>query len=149
MDRAGANFLRVVDQINARLGAKAVPMQLPIGAEERFEGVVDLLEMKAIHWDESNMGMTYKTEEIPEDMVEECIKRREYIVETAADADEELMSKYIGGGVLSIEEIKKGIRIQTIANKTVPAYCGSAFRKQGCPSHVGRGYRFFCRPQLM
>ncbi len=131
MDRAGADFLRVVRQIGVRLGSKAVPMQLPIGAEERFEGVVDLIKMKAIYWDDANMGMTFVEKEIPPDMLVECQKWRDYAIEAAADANEELMGKYLEAGVLSDEEIKAGIRQQTIANQVVPAFCGSAFRNKG------------------
>ncbi len=131
MDRAGSDFLRVIKQIGSKLGSKAVPMQLPIGAEEHFEGVVDLVKMKAIYWDETNMGMTFKEKEIPADMLADCGIWREHLVEAAADANEELMGKYLDGGILTNEEIKLGIRLQTIANQLVPAFCGSAFRNKG------------------
>lgn len=131
MDRSGANFLRVIEQIKARLGGVAIPMQLPIGSEEQFEGVVDLLKMKAIYWDEANMGMTFKETEIPEEMVGMCAEWREKVVEAAADASEELTEKYLEEGVLSVNEIKHGIRLQTLANKIMPAYCGSAFKNKG------------------
>jgi elongation factor G len=131
MDRTGADFLRVVKQIETRLGSKAVPMQLPIGAEERFEGVVDLLKMKAIYWDETNMGMTFEEREIPDNMLAGCIKWREHMIEAAAEANEELMGKYLEEGVLTNEEIKQGVRHLTIANELVPAFCGSAFRNKG------------------
>ncbi|MEQ1546437.1 elongation factor G, partial [Methyloglobulus sp.] len=131
MDRTGADFLRVIKQIEARLGSKAVPMQLPIGAEEHFEGVVDLLKMKAIYWNEANMGMTFEEKEIPDSMLADCMKWREHMIEAAAEANEELMGKYLEEGVLTNEEIKQGVRHLTIANQLVPAYCGSAFRNKG------------------
>jgi elongation factor G len=131
MDRSGADFLRVIEQIKTRLGGNAIPMQLPIGAEECFEGVVDLIKMKAIYWDESNMGMTFQEKEIPVAMQALCEKWREYIVEAAAEASEEFTEKYLEEGVLTNEEIRRGIRIQTIANRIVPAFCGSAFKNKG------------------
>lgn len=131
MDRSGANFLRVIEQIKARLGSLAVPMQLPIGAEDRFEGVVDLIKMKAIYWDEANMGMTFQEKDIPADMQEQCKIWRERLVEAAAESSEELMEKYLLEEALSDEEIKQGIRQQTIANKLMPAFCGSAFKNKG------------------
>ncbi|MGJ0483968.1 MAG: elongation factor G [Methylomicrobium sp.] len=131
MDRSGANFLRVIEQIKSRLGSLAVPMQLPIGAEDRFEGVVDLIKMKAIYWDESNMGMTFQEKEIPSDMQELCKAWRDRLIEAAAESSEELMEKYLLEETLSDEEIKQGIRQQTIANKLMPAFCGSAFKNKG------------------
>lgn len=131
MDRAGANFLRVVNQVRTRLGANPVPIQLPIGAEEHFEGVVDLVRMKAIYWNETNMGMTYDARDIRPDMLEECTKWRELMVEAAAEASEEFMDKYLEQGVLTDEEIKTGIRIRTIKNEIIPMLCGSAFKNKG------------------
>ncbi|MGR9073486.1 MAG: elongation factor G [Gammaproteobacteria bacterium] len=131
MDRAGANFLRVIKQIKDRLGSNPVPMQLAIGAEENFKGVVDLVKMKAIYWDETNMGMTFEERDIPEDMLGLCNEWREHMIEAAAEANEELMEKYLEEGDLTIEEIKKGIRIRTLANQVVPAFCGSAFKNKG------------------
>ncbi|MGR9101043.1 MAG: elongation factor G [Gammaproteobacteria bacterium] len=131
MDRAGANFLRVIKQIKDRLGSNPVPMQLAIGAEENFKGVVDLVKMKAIYWDETNMGMTFDERDIPEDMLGLCNEWREHMVEAAAEANEELMEKYLEEGDLTVEEIKKGIRIRTLANQIVPAFCGSAFKNKG------------------
>lgn len=131
MDRSGANFLRVVEQIKDRLGANPVPMQLAIGAEEEFEGVVDLIKMKAIHWNPDDMGATYEEREIPEAMLSDCQEWREHMIESAAEANEELMDKYLEEGDLSAEEIKQGIRIQTLANEIVPAFCGSAFKNKG------------------
>ncbi len=131
MDRSGADFLRVVEQIKTRLGSNAVPMQLPIGSEESFSGVVDLVKMKAIYWNEANLGMTFEEKEIPANMLTLCQKWREYMMEAAAEANEELMEKYLIEGFLTNEEIKKGIRAQTIDNKIVPAFCGSAFKNKG------------------
>jgi elongation factor G len=131
MDRSGADFFRVIEQIKARLGGKAVPMQLPIGAEDSFEGVVDLIKMKAIYWDDANMGMTFKEKEIPAGMLGLCEKWREHMVEVSAEASEDLLEKYLEDGCLSDEEIRLGIRSRTIANEIVPAFCGSAFKNKG------------------
>ena len=131
MDRSGANFLRVVNQIKTRLGANPVPVQLPIGAEESFAGVVDLVRMKAIYWNEEDMGMTYEARDIPAEMADECQEWREHMVEAAAEANEELMEKYLEGGDLSEEEIRKGLRARTLAGEIVPAMCGSAFKNKG------------------
>jgi len=131
MDRAGANYLNVVKQLKDRLGAVAVPMQMTIGSEELFGGVVDLIKMKAIIWDETNQGMTFEYQEIPEDLVEQCKKMREAVIEAAAEANEELMNKYLEGEELSEEEIKAGIRARTIANEIVPIFGGSAFKNKG------------------
>ena len=131
MDRAGADFMRVVEQIRDRLGSSPVPMQVAIGAEDAFEGVVDLIRMKAIHWNEADMGATFEERDIPADLVEQCNQLREQIVEAAAEASEELMDKYLESGDLEAEEIKRGIRIRTLANEIVPAFCGSAFKNKG------------------
>ena len=131
MDRAGANFLRVVEQMKVRLGANAVPMQLPIGAEENFKGVIDLVRMQAIYWNEADNGVTYEAKEIPEDMLQDCHQWREKIVEAAAEATEEFMEKYLETGELDDEEIKVGIRKRTLANEIVPMFCGSAFKNKG------------------
>jgi len=131
MDRSDANFLRVVEQIKERLGANPVPMQLAIGAEENFEGVVDLIKMKAIHWNPDDMGVTYEERDVPEAMLADCQTWREHMIESAAEANEELMDKYLEEGDLSVEEIKQGIRQQTLANEIVPAFCGSAFKNKG------------------
>jgi elongation factor G len=131
MDRAGANFLRVVNQVKTRLAANPVPIQLPIGAEENFEGVVDLVRMKAIYWNEENLGMTYEAREISPEMLAECQKWREHMVEAAAEASEELMNKYLEQGELSVEEIKHGLRVRTIRNEVIPMVCGSAFKNKG------------------
>lgn len=131
MDRAGANFLWVVEQIRKRLGGHPVPLQLPIGAEENFEGIVDLVIMKAIYWNESDLGMTYEEREISEDMRADCEDWREKLVEVAAEAEDAYMEKYLETGELSIEEIKHGLRKLTINNKIVPVLCGSAFKNKG------------------
>ena len=131
MDRAGADFFRVVEQIRERLGSNPVPVQLAIGAEEKFEGVVDLIRMKAIYWDESDQGLTYEARDIPEELVSDANIWREQMMETAAEASEELMDKYLEEGELAEEEIKQGLRIRTIANEIVPALCGSAFKNKG------------------
>ncbi len=131
MDRAGADFFRVVEQIRERLGSNPVPVQLAIGAEEKFEGVVDLIRMKAIYWDESDQGHTYEARDIPEELVSDANTWRELMMETAAEASEELMDKYLEEGELAEEEIKLGLRIRTLANEIVPALCGSAFKNKG------------------
>jgi len=131
MDRAGADFLRVINQIKNRLGARPVPVQLPIGAEETFEGVVDLVKMKAIYWTEADKGMTFEYKDIPAGMLEECQEWRSNMVEAAAEASEELMDKYLEDGELTEDEIKQGLRTQTLANELVVAMCGSAFKNKG------------------
>ena len=131
MDRAGANFLRVVEQIETRLGAKPVPVQLAIGAEENFQGVVDLVGMRAIYWHEENKGMTYDSKDIPEDMADLAVEWREKMVEAAAEANDDLMNKYLEGIELSKEEIVAGLRARTLANEIVPILCGSAFKNKG------------------
>ncbi len=131
MDRAGADFKRVVGQIKDRLAAKPVPIQLNIGAEENFKGVVDLIRMKAIFWNEEDRGMTYELADIPAEMLAECEQLREEMIECAAEASEELMESYLEEGDLSEDEIRKGLRIRTLANEIVPALCGSAFKDKG------------------
>jgi len=131
MDRAGADFMRVVNQLKERLRAFPVPMQLPIGAEDEFRGVIDLVKMKAIIWNEADQGATFDYEEIPADLQAESDKWHEYMMEAAAEANEELMDKYLESGELSEEEIKAGIRARTLANEIVPTYVGSAFKNKG------------------
>ena len=131
MDRSGANFLRVVAQMKDRLGANVVPIQLPIGAEEHFQGVVDLIQMKAIIWDEESRGMKFELHDIPADMKAACEEYREKMVEAAAEGSEELMEKYLDGQALTPAEIKAGLRARTIKNEVVPALCGSAFKNKG------------------
>ncbi len=131
MDRQGADFLRVVDQIQDRLGSTPVPIQLAVGAEENFRGVVDLIKMKALIWNEADQGLTYEEEDIPDDLTEAAEEWREHMVEAAAEANEELMEKYLEDGELTADEIRQGIRIRTLANEIVPALCGSAFKNKG------------------
>lgn len=131
MDRIGADLGRVVEQIKDRLGANPIQMQCPIGAEENLEGVVDLIRMQAIYWDEASKGVNYVAKEIPDNLKAECDALREAMIEAAAEANEELMEKYLNTGELSNEEIKKGLRIRTIAGEIVPVFCGSAFKNKG------------------
>ena len=131
MDRAGADFLRVVGQIKKRLGSNPVPVQLPIGAEENFEGIVDLIKMKAIYWNEDDKGMTFKYADIPADMLSECQQWHETMIESAAEASETLMDSYLENGELTEAEIKQGLRLRTLANEIVVATCGSAFKNKG------------------
>jgi elongation factor G len=131
MDRTGANFFKVVDQMKLRLKASPVPMVIPIGAEEHFTGVVDLIKMKAIIWDEATQGMKFDYREIPAELVELAKEWREKMVEAAAEASEELMNKYLEEGELTEDEIKFGIRTRTIASEIQPMYCGSAFKNKG------------------
>jgi elongation factor G len=131
MDRAGANFFKVYEQMRTRLKANPVPLQVPIGAEEKFEGVVDLIKMKAVYWDDASQGMKFDYREIPAELKAECDKWRENMVEAAAEANEELMNKYLEEGALSEEEILAGLRQRTIAFEIVPMMCGSAFKNKG------------------
>jgi elongation factor G len=131
MDRAGANFLRVVGQVKTRLGANPVPVQLPIGAEEKFEGVVDLIKMKAVYWNEENMGTTFELRDIPADMLARCQEYREKMIEAAAEGNEELLEKFLGDGELTNDEIRKGLRIRTLSNEIIVTMCGSAFKNKG------------------
>jgi len=131
MDRAGADFLKVVSQMKDRLGANPVPMQLAIGAEDEFKGVIDLVKMKRIIWSESDQGTTFEYGEIPEDLLADAEHWHEQLVESAAEANEELMDKYLEGGELTEAEIKQGIRSRTLANEIVPTFCGSAFKNKG------------------
>jgi elongation factor G len=131
MDRMGADFLRVVAQVRARLGANPVPLQLPIGAEEAFQGVVDLIKMKAIYWDEASRGMTFEEKEIPAELQSLAAEWREKLVEVAAEADDALMEKYLDTGALSVAEIKSGLRIRTLSSEITPMMCGSAFKNKG------------------
>ncbi|MCY4095287.1 MAG: elongation factor G [Gammaproteobacteria bacterium] len=131
MDRAGADFARVVEQIEDRLGAKPVPVQLAIGAEETFKGVVDLIEMQALYFNEEDQGLSVTRTDIPEELLADAESMRERLIEEAADANEELTEKYLEGVELTSEEIKTGLRERTIANEIVPALCGSAFKNKG------------------
>ena len=131
MDRTGANFFKVHDQMRSRLKANPIPLQIPIGAEDSFTGVIDLIRMKAIVWDEASQGMKFELREVPENLIEQAKEWREKMVEAAAEANEELMNKYLEGGELSIDEIKHGLRTRTIASEIVPMLCGSAFKNKG------------------
>ncbi len=131
MDRAGADFLKVVEQMEDRLGANAVPLQLPIGAEDEFKGVIDLVKMKSILWNEEDQGTTFEYAEIPDDMTALCVEWRERMLEAAAEANEEVMDKYLEEGDLGEEELKSAIRQRTLVNEIVPVLCGSAFKNKG------------------
>ena len=131
MDRTGANFLKVRDQLKSRLGAHPVPMQVPIGAEDGFEGVVDLLKMKAIHWDSASQGLTFEYRDIPENLKAQAEEAHAFMVESAAEASEELMDKYLNDGDLTEEEIVKGLRERTLKTEIVPMFCGTAFKNKG------------------
>ena len=131
MDRAGADFHRVVKQLRQRLGANAVPLQMTIGAEEGFRGVIDLVKNKAIIWNEADQGMTFEYVDVPEDMLDEVAEMREYMMEAAAEANDEFMEKYLEEGTLTESEIKQGIRARTLANEIIPVLGGSAFKNKG------------------
>ena len=146
MDRAGADFFRVVDQVKERLGANAVPIQVPIGAEENFKGVIDLIRMKAINWNEDDLGATYTEEDIPEELLTTCKEYREAMLEAAAEASEELLTKYLEDGDLSNEEIIEGIRIRTLTNEIVPVICGSAFKNKGVQAMLDSVVHFLPSP---
>ncbi|HPQ94307.1 MAG TPA: elongation factor G [Thiolinea sp.] len=146
MDRAGASFLRVVSQIASRLGSVPVPVQLPIGAEDAFTGVVDLVRMKAIYWDEANMGMTYVEQDIPADQVADCVSWREKMVEAAAEASEALMEKYLETGSLDEADIHQGLRLRVLANEVVPVMCGSAFKNKGVQALLDGVVRYLPAP---
>jgi elongation factor G len=146
MDRAGADFDKVVGQLKARLGANPVPMQLPIGAEDHFEGVVDLLKMKAIHWDMESQGMKFEYRDVPANLAEKAKKAREHMVESAAETSEELMNKYLEGGELSEAEVIDGIRAGTVANKMIPVFCGSAFKNKGVQAMLDGVIRYLPAP---
>jgi len=146
MDRAGANFLRVVEQIRTRLGSVPVPIQIPIGAEEQFEGVVDLIKMKAIYWEKENMGVKFEEKEIPANLTDVCNEWREKMIEAAAESSEELMDLYLNSGELSAEQIKKGLRSRALANEIVPTLCGSAFKNKGVQAMLDAVIEFLPSP---
>jgi elongation factor G len=131
MDRAGANFLRCVEQIRTRLRGNPIPLQLPIGAEDKFEGVVDLIQMKSIYWDDSTEGMKFEYRDVPDDMLEQCKEYREKLVEAAAEANDDLMHKYLETGELTVEEIKAGLRARAIRTEICLVQCGTAFKNKG------------------
>ncbi|MFZ1828783.1 MAG: elongation factor G [Candidatus Competibacteraceae bacterium] len=146
MDRAGADFLRVVQQIKERLGARPVPIQLPIGAEEHFKGIVDLVKMQAIHWDEDSLGMKFEYTDIPADLHADCEVWREKMVEVAAEASDELMEKYLEGHALSEDEINIGLRILTLKGEIIPTLCGSAFKNKGVQAMLDAAIRYLPSP---
>jgi elongation factor G len=146
MDRAGADFMSVVDQMKTRLNANAVPIQIPIGAEDEFKGVVDLIKMKAINWSENDMGMTFTYEDVPADLQDQADELRTELVEAAAEADEELMEKYLEEGELTEEEIKRGLRKATLANEIVLVQCGSAFKNKGVQAMLDAVIEFLPSP---
>ncbi|MGP1679993.1 MAG: elongation factor G, partial [Burkholderiales bacterium] len=131
MDRQGADFLKVYEQMKSRLKANPVPLQLPIGAEEKFEGVIDLVRMKAIYWDDSTQGMKFDMRDIPSNLLAEAKVWREKMVEAAAEGNDELMNKYLEGHDLSVEDIKTGLRLRTVKSEITPMLCGSAFKNKG------------------
>jgi elongation factor G len=131
MDRVGADFLRVIEQIQDRLGASPVALQMNIGAEENFRGVVDLVKMKAIYWKEEDMGVEFEYQDIPADIADQCSEYHAKLVEVAAEADDELMGKYFENGDLDEEDIRRGIRARTLNNEIIPVFCGSAFKNKG------------------
>tara|TARA_X000000368_G_scaffold377543_1_gene331288 strand:+ start:12387 stop:14486 length:2100 start_codon:yes stop_codon:yes gene_type:complete len=146
MDRAGADFFRVVEQIKTRLGSSPVPLQIPIGAEDSFKGVVDLLTMKSIIWDEESMGMKFETSEIPDDLLSKANELREQLLETAAEASEELMDEYLNNGDLPLEKIISGLRTRTLSNEIVLAMCGTAFKNKGVQAMLDAVINFMPSP---
>ncbi|QFU74733.1 elongation factor G [Halioglobus maricola] len=146
MDRAGADFMSVVEQLKERLGANAVPLQMTIGAEDEFKGVVDLIENKAILWSEADQGMSFEYAEVPADLIDQVEEMREFMVEAAAEANDELMEKYLEEGELSKEEIKQGIRARTLANEIVPVLGGSAFKNKGVQAVLDAVIEFMPSP---
>lgn len=146
MDRTGANFLRVLDQMRERLRANPIVMQLPIGAEDSFEGVVDLVTMKAIYWDEKGQGMTFEERDVPADMLDDAKMYRESLVEAAAEATDEMMEKYLDTNELTDDEIHFGIRKRTLASEIIPAYCGTAFKNKGVQAMLDGVIRYLPAP---
>ena len=146
MDRAGADFLRVVQQIQDRLGANPVPIQLPIGGEDKFKGVVDLVKMQAVYWDEDSLGMKFEYGPIPADLQADCEAWREKMIEAAAEASDELMEKYLEGHTLNEDEIYTGLRTRTLRGEIVPALCGSAFKNKGVQAMLDAAIRYLPSP---
>ena len=146
MDRTGADFIRVIDQIRDRLGSNVIPIQVPIGAEDAFQGVVDLIKMKAIYWDEETRGAEFEERDIPGDLLDQCTALREQMLEAVAEVNEELMEKYLEEGDLSVAEIKDGLRQRTIANEIVLATCGSAFKNKGVQAMLDAVIDFMPNP---
>ena len=147
MDRAGADFMRVVAQVSERLGAQPVPVQLNIGAEEDFAGVIDLISMQAIYWEEENMGTAYRLDDIPADLQSRATELREQMIEAAAEADEALLEKYLETSELSEDEIRQGLRTRTLNNEIVPVLCGSAFKNKGVQAMLDAVIHFMPSPQ--
>jgi elongation factor G len=146
MDRSGADFFKVYDQMRLRLKANPIPIQVPIGAEEKFEGVVDLIRMKAIYWDEASQGMKFDLREIPAELLDTCKKWREAMLEAAAESSEEMMNKYLEEGDLSEADIKSGLRARTLASEIVPMVCGSAFKNKGVQAMLDAVIEFMPAP---
>nr|MBA3476890.1 GTP-binding protein [Lautropia sp.] len=146
MDRVGANFFKVYEQMRTRLRANPVPLQIPIGSEDKFQGVVDLIRMKAIIWDEASQGIKFDLIEIPAELLASAEEWREKMVEAAAEANEELMNEYLEGGELSIEKIKAGLRQRTIASEIVPMLCGTAFKNKGVQAMLDAVIEFLPSP---
>jgi elongation factor G len=149
MDRAGANFLRCVDMIRSRLRANPVPIQLPVGAEENFEGVVDLIKMKAIYWDMETQGMKFEYRDIPAELQAQCIEHHNKMVEAAAEGDEELLTKYLEGGTLSDVEIRRGLKARSVKSEIVICMCGSAFKNKGVQALLDAVIEFMPSPVEM
>jgi len=147
MDRVGADFLRVVEQVKVRLGANPVVIQLPIGAEENFAGVIDLIRMKAVYWDEADMGMSYEARDIPEELLPEAQEWREKMLEAAAEANEEFLDKFLESGELTDEEIRSGLRARTLTGEIVVAMCGSAFKNKGVQAMLDAVVYFMPSPK--
>ena len=146
MDKMGADFYRCVQMVRDRLGSTAVPIQMPIGAEDQFEGVVDLIRMQAIYWNADDRGVTYESKEIPDDLKAKADELREQMVEAAAEADEQVMEKYLESGELTNEEIKQGLRKRTLANEIVPVLCGTAFKNKGVQALLDAVIEFMPAP---
>ena len=146
MDRAGADFFRVVEQIKTRLGSNPVALQIPIGAEDSFKGVVDLIAMKAIVWDEKSMGMKFETTDIPSELIDKANELREQLLETAAEANEELMDEYLNNNDLPTDKIIEGLRIRTLSNEIVLAMCGTAFKNKGVQAMLDAVINFMPSP---
>jgi len=146
MDRSGADFFRVVEQVESRLRSRPVPIQVPIGAEDNFKGVVDLIRMKAIYWNEDDRGMTYRLEDIPADLQDTCDEWREKMIESAAESSEELMEAYLEAGELTEDQIKAGLRKATLANEIVPMMCGTAFKNKGVQAMLDAVIEFMPSP---
>ena len=149
MDRVGADFYRVVEQIKTRLGGKPVPLVVPIGKEDNFEGVVDLVTMKAIYWDEASQGMEYEEREIPAELQEKAEEYREYLVESAAEATEELMNEYLENGELTVDQINSAIRQLTIENEIIPLLCGTAFKNKGVQKMLDAVIQYLPAPMVV